>query len=316
MKISHGVRVHKWADSNGYGYATNMMLQSLNELGYEVNRNDPSADVQIWFDQPHHWTWNDNQYRIGYHPWESTELKTGWAASMNYCDEIWTPSPLIAQWYAEAGVDVPIYVYQHGLDHDVWTPKKRTVSQPLTFLHSGGEALRKGGHETLRAFRAAFPNGEDVRLTLKMNSEGWNMPSYGNLNIIKDILPIDELVGLYHESHVFVYPSWGEGFGLTPLQAMGTGMPVICTGAWAPYQHLLSDSESLKSELVDSPWPESHPGKLFQPDFDDLVDKMRNMYDNYDRECESAYEKSFEVHEEYDWVDLTNNTFNSLQKRL
>jgi hypothetical protein len=126
MKISFGTRIASddITGKNGYGYATQCMLASLNRLGYQVSDNDASADVEIWFDQPHHWNFSPGTYKIGYLPWESTKLMPGWAEIMNKCDEIWTPSPLIAKWFKEDGITVPIYVYEHGIDH-IWQPVKR-----------------------------------------------------------------------------------------------------------------------------------------------------------------------------------------------
>jgi len=101
MKITHRTRFTKneIRTSDGYGYATNRILHSLNSLGYEVLENDNSADASFWFDQPWRWHWNGDKYKIGYHPWESTKLLPDWIAHMNKCDEVWTTSPLIARWY-------------------------------------------------------------------------------------------------------------------------------------------------------------------------------------------------------------------------
>ena len=186
MRISHGTRINEINDTNGYGYATDRMISSLNTLGHEILQNDPTAPVQMWFDQPHHWKWDEDkvtysspttfkgthQYRIGYHPWESTKLKDDWVQRMNECDEIWTPSPLIAEWYAEDGVKPPIFVYEHGVD-PIWTPKKRKIGDgPIVFLHCGGEAARKRADRTMEAFRRAFADRKDVKLVMKMISPG------------------------------------------------------------------------------------------------------------------------------------------------
>jgi len=51
------------------------------------------------------------------------------------------------------------------------------------------------------------------------------------MNVILDSrnLPIQELVKLYHSAHCFVFPTRGEGFGLTRAEAMATGLPCIAT---------------------------------------------------------------------------------------
>jgi glycosyltransferase involved in cell wall biosynthesis len=43
----------------------------------------------------------------------------------------------------------------------------------------------------------------------------------------------ERLVALYNGAEAFVYPSWEEGFGLPPLEAMACGTPVLCSNAGA-----------------------------------------------------------------------------------
>lgn len=316
MRISHGTRIKQIKESNGYGYATANMLRSLRQLGHEVNPNDARADAEVWFDQPKWWEFSKGPYRIGYHPWESTKLKDGWAEIMNQCDEIWTPSPIIAKWYEEyAGIKVPVYTYEHGVDK-VWTPMERPVSGKIRFLHVGGEALRKGAGDTMKAFRAAFPNNRDVELNMKIISKGWNLNGFNRVNIINGSVPLRTLIRTFHVNHVFVYPSYGEGFGLTPLQAMATGMPTITVPGWAPYADFLDPNLSIGSEFIDSPWPKEHPGKMLQPNFDDIVEAMRYAYENYDRLHAEALAKVPAVQYHYDWNRVTKDTFDGLAQRL
>jgi glycosyltransferase involved in cell wall biosynthesis len=45
--------------------------------------------------------------------------------------------------------------------------------------------------------------------------------------VMPGYLPADELRGLYSHADLFIYPSLYEGFGLSPLEAMACGVPVI-----------------------------------------------------------------------------------------
>lgn len=317
LRISHGTYFKKMSESNGYGYATKGMLESLNRLGYHVEQNDSKADVEIWFNQPQNWNFTPGPYKIGYHPWESTLLIPGWAEIMNKCDEIWTPSPLIADWYVKyAGITRPVYVYEHGVDH-VWEPRERKVEDKIRFLHIGAEATRKGGWDVLRLFRSAFPERNDVELTLKMINSSWaGLSRVGKTNIINERYDFAQLQQLYYDHHVYVYPSHGEGFGLTPLQGMATGMPTIATEEWAPYKRFFDPRLTVSSQMVTSPWEQIHPGKILRPDFDEVVDRMRWVADNYDDAQMFAQGQTAKIHEEYDWDRITSHTFNALETRL
>ena len=123
---------------------------------------------------------------------------------------------------------------------------------------------------------------------------------------------MDELVALYHSCHLVCYPSWGEGFGLTPLQAMATGMPVLITRGWAPYEYLLPEESLISSALVDSPWQVHHPGKMFRPDEEELRHKLRWHFENREQTSNSALELVDSVRRDYDWLDLTRKAFEHL----
>lgn len=304
-------------NTDGYGYGTERILASLSNLGYEVTENDGSADVGFVFNQPQHARYFGNQYKILFHPWESDQMPPDWAGIMNNCDEVWTPSPLIAQWYrTRMGVSRPIYVYQHGID-SIWETKPRPIKDKMKFLHIGGEAVRKNMPGTMKAFRAAFPGDEDVELLCKTSLNGItiNNPS-SKIQSLNGTVPFNELLALHYDRHVFVYPSWGEGFGFNPFQAMATGMPTIVTGAWAPYQDYIDPNLNVNATLAESPWQKPHPGKMFKPDFDDLVDKLRYVYDNYDKCHEFAQETAPHIHDDYAWDLVTKSAFSKLEQRL
>jgi hypothetical protein len=316
------------ADHNGYGYATKMMLQSLSDLGYEVKPNDPTADVEIWFDQPHHWKFSDGPYKIGYHPWESTRLFTArdkaggyidWPAKMNQCDEIWTPSPLIADWYkTRAGIEVPVHVYQHGVD-PIWKPIRRQRGNGrFRFLHVGADAARKGGKEAMQAFREGFGirRGVDVELNLKMISSGWNIGALPGVMFLNEKMSLPDLIDLHHDNHVFVYPSWGEGFGLNPLQALATGMPTILPTAWAPYADYIHPNLAVSSRLQKSPWPTLHPGLMLQPTIADIISAMYYAMENYDELVDWHMEQVPALLAEYSWERWTQIAFSELETRL
>jgi glycosyltransferase involved in cell wall biosynthesis len=334
LKISFTTALGDVNLNNGFGNAGYNVSSALVRLGHEVPFRSLDAPVEVAFSHPKYdfWTSPDwDQYRIQYTPWESSVLPDGWMEGFQRCDEVWTPSPLIARWFAEAGVKKDIKVYQHGLD-PVWLQARRErkrENKPVTFLHHGEPAPRKGGQMALDAFRAAFgKNNSDVHLVFKsfghttVRARIWipedneyfilGAPEdhFGNVSVIRSSKwSTEELIALYKSVDAMVYPGWGEGFGLIPLQALGAGLPTICTEAWAPYSNFLQPELRLDSELVDTPWPRMHPGKMFKPNFDDLVEKYRYVYDNYDDVAQDAAVVSSKVEEFYDWDRLTQEAF-------
>jgi len=329
MIISYNTIEMNSRESNGYGYAGSHIVRSLNQLGFEVETNNPECNTQFWFSQPEYWNLNPDRYNIVYVPWESSKLPRGWVAAFNSASEVWTTSDICAEWYKDAGITKPIHVFQHGIE-PAWKPLKRRSVEPIKFLHIGEPAPRKGGQLVLDAFRMAFSDASNVHLTIKAYTHSairvyetggfpartrsivGNIHDLPNVSLIEEEYGFSRLIGLYHDHDVLVYPSWGEGFGFIPLQALATGMPTICTAGWAPYRKFLGPLK-LRSDYVDSPWQNIHPGKMFQPDLDHLVSLMRMTVENFDHLSEYYYSKAPAVHEAYNWENLTRDAFAHLE---
>lgn len=314
INLTNHIQWDKISKKNGFGYAAENIEKSLRTLGYDIG--EELADVQIWWDQPHWIKWQRGVYKIAYFPWESTELLPGWLEKINTADEVWTPSPLIAKWLPAAGVTPPVYVYEHGVDHELWKPVERKVEDKLRFLHLGYESSRKYGPQTMQAFRKAFAGRDDVEITFKMYMPSWGIEKVGKITVMNQKVGINELVELFHDHHVFSFVSGGEGFGLPPLQAMSTGMPVIANGAWAPYLDLMDKDLYISSKMTKSSWVHLHPGDVMRPSFDELVDKMRYVVDNYDDCKYFAMSQVEEIKKRYDWVNITRGVFEALEERL
>jgi glycosyltransferase involved in cell wall biosynthesis len=333
MKISFSTVDSNLKTNNGYGYASYHIRNSLKNLGHSVDFKNPAAKMQIDFCQPDLYQHFNGQYKIGYTPWESSSLPEGWLKRFNSVDEVWTTSEKCKEWYEEAGVKKKVRVYEHGVE-SIWTPKKRTARKKLKFLHLGEPAPRKGGQMTFEAFNQAFGARDDVHLTIKVYGHstirayasmvdrggprsilGLPHEVYQNVSLIEDDLSTEELVELYHSHDVLVYPSWGEGFGLIPLQALATGMPTICTGAWAPYERFLGGL-SLNAQEHPSPWPEMHPGIMYKPDIHHLIELYKNCYDNFSFLSQKYFEQAENVHSEYNWDGLTKKAFSHLEKKF
>ncbi len=94
-------------------------------------------------------------------------------------------------------------------------------------LYIGGLDQRKNVPQLVRAFAylsrqmqsgPLFPDPRPVAADLGMTGQ-----------IIYRFIEEEDKPALYSDASVFVFPSLYEGFGLTPLEAMSCGAPVICS---------------------------------------------------------------------------------------
>jgi glycosyltransferase involved in cell wall biosynthesis len=138
---------------------------------------------------------------------------------------------------------------------------------------------------------------------------------YSNIKLDERDLEDNELLDLYYKHDVMIYPTYGEGFGFIPFQALATGMPVISTYDWADYKKYLGPLK-LNSTLIDSPWDIMHPGKVYKPDKNHLVSLIEDAAVNFKAYSGYYYAQSTEIHKEYNWDQLTNKAFEEVFKKI
>lgn len=291
------------------------MIRSLQRLGHEVPYSDKRAPVQVNFAHPSWWSFYDSQYKIGYTPWESTALQPGWQQHIDSVDELWVTSDWLKGVFKDTHPN--IHVYEHGIDPLYKTVKRRGNGDKLKFLHIGSPSVRKGADLTTKAFTEVFGDRGDVTLTMKgtpeFNPAGSPKEYPSNISFINKQMTREELRDLYLDHDVFVYPTWGEGFGLMPLEALATGMPVIATGGILPYGRW---TLQIDGEWVDSPWPDMHPGQMIKPDYGDLCRLMKRAYNMSDSYAELFEGQANELHARYDWDTLTARAWDHIVKKF
>lgn len=103
-------------------------------------------------------------------------------------------------------------------------------------LYIGGFSDRKNVHGLIEAFSKAYPHlNKDFSLVILgsyRDSSQKLIKLVKSLNMEKHIvfagfIPDEELPIFYNAATAFIYPSFYEGFGLPPLEAMNCGTPVI-----------------------------------------------------------------------------------------
>lgn len=328
MLISFSTLRSNFNKSVGYGHAGQMIVECLNKLGHSVPYQTPKAPVQLNFSQPNHFKMHRGQYQIGYFPWESTELPEEWLETLDYCDEVWTTSDWCKEVFEKNGLK-DVKVFPHGIE-DIWQPRRRNPGDKIRFLHIGEPAPRKAGQLVVDTFIETFGRNPKYSLTIKAYGNNTTriynkdedkaiigLPNelYDNIRIIEDKYDEQQMLSLYYNHDVLIYPSYGEGFGFIPLQALATGMPVICTDGWPHYKKFLGPLK-LKSKLIDSPWPNPHIGKVFEPNREHLVELMIDVAENLKAYSGYYYAQSTKIHEEYNWLQLTDNAFDHIFKKF
>lgn len=124
--------------------------------------------------------------------------------------------------------DEQIIVAPYGVNGTTFKPGVKDYEKGLKVLFVGSINQRKGISQILEAAKAL--DGEEVSIVL-VGSGRQSYPElykpYEQYVTFKDWVPFEELTELYATSHVFIFPSMGEGFGLVLLEALSAGLPLI-----------------------------------------------------------------------------------------
>ncbi len=136
-----------------------------------------------------------------------------------------------------------IHVIYHGIDHDTFrlreggelAPFAQKCNLPHAFiLFVGSIEPRKNLLNALRAYNTLPADFKKDYKFVLAGFSGWNNKEVmdivnrekGNIFYL-GYLSDPDLASLYNLASVFIYPSWYEGFGLPPIEAMACGVPVV-----------------------------------------------------------------------------------------
>lgn len=164
----------------------------------------------------------------------------------------------------ERGLE-PLYV-PHAIDTTTFAPRDRDAARAGCNIPAGAFVVamvatnmdqgpsRKGWVEALQAFRLFRDRHDDALLYLHTDLTGqhlgqgnghnlaWLMEELGirpeHIRVTDPFaydlgLPAAELADIYNAADVYLSPSYGEGFGITAIEAQACGCPVILSHATA-----------------------------------------------------------------------------------
>ncbi len=252
--------------------------------------------------------------KIAYWAWELNVVAEPWRAAAETADEIWTPSPFVADTIA-AGIpdyDGTIRIVPHAVDRA--PPRRLTAAEQEhararlglpagafvvgTSFSFNSNYARKNPCAVIDAFRAAFPTAPtgrpDVRLVIRCNDVPHHERLFSHLAsfagddpriTIWDTdhtpCPMHEFYGLLQ---VYASLHRGEGYGLNLAEAAQAGVPVLTTG-WglAPDIAARPQLNTVSSRLVVPLDPqhtyEAYPGALWaEPDVLEAASRLQALH--------------------------------------
>lgn len=312
--------LHVHGSAIGYGRLGVELAKALTAKGVDVYDHLPSPDtpdprdgyrskvtnVACWVSVPGHVKgWWDRQHLAIFTMWEATRLPESFRENLHHFDTVIVPSDQNLELFSDYHPNVKVAYL--GVDPDVWHYQPREIPEREFRFLVGGSGPRKGVDLVYRAFLTlwgrdgSWGDGPIPTLTLKSPKGG---EFFGpRIKMISGRIPAEDEIGLYASAHCYVQPSRGEGFGLQPLQAIAQGCPTVLTGAhghasFAEYGYPIGSTLTPADYFV-----YGDAGEWWEPNFDELVERMRWVYDHYQEACAHAEIGAKEVARRFTWAD-------------
>ena len=247
------MRVHWTTDFEGVSFSfgfhvhNRLAREACVARGLVLDRDAPvavsCAPVMRFFAVP-------GKVNVLFTAWESPQIPEGFREFLERADLICVTASFLVEPIRAVVPRTPVVVVPLGVDHSQFPFVDRTVAprraftgkKRFRFLWCGAPNHRKGPRQVLEAWKAFDPDGpgaylsDRVELYLKYSvpdRDSRGVEKHGNIIIDDRRVSVEELSRIYASAHCFVFPTAGEGFGLTAAEAAATGLPVIFPPATA-----------------------------------------------------------------------------------
>jgi glycosyltransferase involved in cell wall biosynthesis len=298
---------------DGYGIASARLISELKATGIPVSLNYEGQKVGILFHNPYSILQIETPYRVIYTMFESDKIPNDWKDYLDAADLVIVPSKWCQEVFKKAGVETTVVPlgYDDKVFKYVERPIKRDIRQDFTFLHYNAFNIRKGFPEVFKAFTQEFAKDEPVKMIFKTTLNQIPLPitkaQYPNIEIITGSCSDQELMQICARSDAFVFPSRGEGFGMTPLETMATGLPAIVPNAHGHTEYFDANYmyEAKVAEMCPalySRYKNQDVGKMVVCDIPELRKQMRWIYE-HQKEAHEMGKKASEYVKQWTFVE-------------
>jgi glycosyltransferase involved in cell wall biosynthesis len=223
----------------------NMILDSFNKEdrewlnNYQVKGSDvKNIDFQFRQIIPPRWKNLSKRRKISaLAVFESTRPPNDWINAYKSIDNVICPSEYCADVFWAAGLNVRPKVIPHAIDINYWKFKNKIKNNIFTILSIGTWRKRKNWHNIIEGVIGASSIDFPIKLIIKTDKdhdaskyiESIKQRKNVEFEVVADELSDDCIRDLIYQSDCLLSASVGEGFCISPIQAMACGTPVICS---------------------------------------------------------------------------------------
>lgn len=274
---------------DGYGQSQAYLMKHLKQHGVNISKKHDGQNIGMCYYTPVFADRLKTPIKVIYSMFESTTIPTSWVRHLKRADKVIVPSEFCQEMFATRGIETTVVPL--GYNHEEYRYIERPKHDVFTFLHYNAFNIRKGFDLVFKAFTQEFGIDEPVKMIFKTIHNKPPFPllkdQYPNIDVIKAEYSYQQMRDLLSQADAFVFPSRGEGFGLTPLEALATGLPTLIPNGSGMSEYFDPDyfyeiDINGDCPAVYSNYAPSDVGRMIEPDLESLKKQMRYVYEHQD----------------------------------
>jgi len=273
--------------------------------------------------------------RISYSLFDTSSIPKAWVDMLNLFDAVVVPDQFFVRMYKQKGVTVPIFVLPIGLYLDEFLSNdiKKKANKIFTFGSLVYFEPKKNQKLLFQAFTKEFKNSEKVQLLLN----SWGSDEYfeelmqeienlkaTNIRLTLSSLTWPDYIKFMKSFDCYVNISKGEGFSMTPREALALGIPCIVSNNMA--QKTICNTgfvRAVPSKILEPATNNYNPqiygknvplGYWFNCNIKDVRKSLRAVYNNYKLYLMKA-RKGREWVKQYRWQNLKQKYLNLIKPK-
>lgn len=300
---------------------------------YQKNYN---PDINLVINESNHHYFYDSYEgpKIAYAMYETTEFQENFLNQLKKFNQLWVPS----EWQKECLIkqNFPaekIKIVPLGVDGKNFNTKNKKLKEKFTFGIFGRWDQRKSTIDLIKCFNDVFKDNDNVELLLSVDNphdiDGLQntknrLKHYQleNKNIkIVNFLDKKDYIDCLKSIHVFLSCSKGEGWNLPLIEAMACGTPSIYSECSGQLQFAKNLGVPIKIKIqekankyIAEQFCKDIQGDYYIPDFDDLKNKMLEIYKNYDKFLKKSLRESDIIIENFSWTKSAKTAFTNIME--
>lgn len=185
-------------------------------------------------------------------------------------DYIFVPSKFVFNSYLDSDVNVDKLIrIPYGVDINKFKyTAKKTHELPIRLIYVGQVSYYKGLQHLFPIIRDRYKNKVLLTVVGSYDASDFLYKEYSDVDNIHftGYIPYADLPSLYQEADAFIIPSLGEGYGMVILEALSSGLPVLCSANCGGNDAIINGYNGYEFKAGDD---------------EDMVDKINDFIDNF-----------------------------------